>query len=54
MSGTTLSSMGLETTVRLVRHAYVLAMCNLHVLLDHPSYRFPTRSGFEAYVSERF
>ena len=30
-----------------MHHAYVLAMCNLHVLLDYPLLEVPTRARFE-------
>lgn len=33
---TTLSSLGTETAARLLRHGYVLAMANLHVILGYP------------------
>jgi len=45
---TTLSSLGAPTSVRLLRHAYVLAMCNLHVILGYPLLKVPPQSKFEA------
>ena len=38
---TTLGALGEEVTVRLLRHAYVLAMCNLHIILDYPLLDLP-------------
>lgn len=45
---TTLSKLGPEVAVRLVLHGYVLAMANLHVLLDYPLLQIPPRARFEA------
>lgn len=39
---TTLRALGAEPSVRLVHQAYVVAMCNLHVLLDYPLEKLPT------------
>lgn len=44
---TTLSKVGPEVAVRLVRHGYVLAMANLHVLLDYPLLPIPPAARFE-------
>ena len=38
---TTLGALGEEVTVRLLRHAYVLAMCNLHIILGYPLLDLP-------------
>jgi Patatin-like phospholipase len=47
---TTLSRMGGEVSARLLHHAYVLAMSNLHVLLDYPLLPVPERQRFEELV----
>ena len=39
---TTLRSLGPRTGAALIRHAYVLAMCNLHVIFDFPLGELPT------------
>lgn len=44
---TTLSPLGMTTTARLMRHAYVLAMANLHVILDYPWLDVPGPEYFE-------
>ena len=44
---TTLSKMGVEVSARLLHHAYVLAMANLHVLMDYPLLAVPDRRRFE-------
>jgi predicted acylesterase/phospholipase RssA len=49
--GTVLSALGAEASARLVRHAYVLAMVNLHVLLDYPLLPMPDPARFETLVS---
>jgi predicted acylesterase/phospholipase RssA len=43
---TTLLGLGADVTARLLHHAYVLAMVNLHVLLDFPLLELPTRERF--------
>ena len=43
---TALSKLGPHTTSRLVCHAYVLAMCNLHVVLDYPLLPIPDQRQF--------
>jgi predicted acylesterase/phospholipase RssA len=48
---TTLSRVGDERTVGLLRHAYVLAMANLHVILDYPLLKVPDPSYFERLLS---
>jgi predicted acylesterase/phospholipase RssA len=48
---TTLSTLGVEVSARLVRHAYVLAMVNLHVILDYPLLAMPDSARFERLVS---
>jgi predicted acylesterase/phospholipase RssA len=45
--GTTLWGFGTEVSARLLRHAYVLAMANLHVILDYPLLDVPSRESFE-------
>jgi predicted acylesterase/phospholipase RssA len=49
--GTSLSKMGTEISARLLHHAYVLAMANLHVLLDYPLLTVPNRQRFADFVS---
>jgi Patatin-like phospholipase len=49
--GTSLSKMGVEVSARLLHHAYVLAMANLHVLMDYPLLPLPDRSRFVDYVT---
>jgi len=44
---TTLVGLEKDITARLLYHAYVLAMVNLHVLLDYPLLQLPPRSRFE-------
>jgi len=48
---TSLSKMGVEVSARLLHHAYVLAMSNLHVLLDYPLLPMPDRQRFVDLVS---
>ena len=48
--GTTLGQLGPEVTVRLLYHAYVLAMCNLHVVLGYPLLALPGQADFAAMV----
>ena len=43
---TSLSKMGTESSARLLHHAYVLAMSNLHVALDYPFLAVPDRERF--------
>src|ERR1700693_3914628 len=43
---TVLSALGTETSASLLHHAYVLAMCNLHVLLGYPLLEVPARARF--------
>lgn len=45
---TVLSSLGNEVSARLLRHGYVLAMVNLHVLLGYPLLDVPDAQRFEA------
>lgn len=45
---TTLLGFDKEKTARLLHHAYVLAMVNLHVVLGHPLLELPTRDRFRA------
>ena len=44
---TTLSKLGPDVSVRLVRHGYVLAMANLHVLLAYPLLPIPATTRFD-------
>jgi hypothetical protein len=48
---TTLSRHGIEVSARLLHHAYVLAMANLHVVLGYPLLQVPSRERFEQLVS---
>ncbi len=45
---TTLFALSDAVTARLLRHAYVLAMVNLHVILGYPLYDVPPLADFEA------
>jgi predicted acylesterase/phospholipase RssA len=45
---TTLVGFDAERTARLLHHAYVLAMVNLHVILGYPLLELPTRDRFSA------
>ena len=45
---TTLSGLGVGPAARLVEHGYVLAMANLHVLLDYPLLTIPAPERFDA------
>jgi predicted acylesterase/phospholipase RssA len=49
--GTVLFALGVEKSARLVHHAYVLAMVNLHVQLDYPLLEMPDPARFRALVS---
>ena len=49
-ASTSLSPMGEAVTIDLLRHGYVLAMVNLHVILGYPWLEVPTRESFEAMV----
>jgi hypothetical protein len=42
--------MGETVTIDLLRHGYVLAMANLHVILGYPWLEVPDRASFEAMV----
>jgi predicted acylesterase/phospholipase RssA len=48
---TTLSRIPSPDAERLLRHGYVLAMANLHVLLDYPLFPPPPAERFEEYVA---
>lgn len=48
---TTLKALGAEASARLLRHAYVLAMCNLHVILDYPLHEIPDERSFADLVT---
>jgi len=48
---TTLGKLGPDVTARLLHHAYVLAMCNLHVVLNYPLLPFPDESELRALTS---
>jgi hypothetical protein len=47
-ASTSLSPMGEAITIDLLRHGYVLAMANLHVILGYPWLEVPSRDSFEA------
>jgi predicted acylesterase/phospholipase RssA len=48
---TSLSKMGTEISARLLHHGYVLAMANLHVVMDYPLLPVPDRKRFIDLVS---
>jgi predicted acylesterase/phospholipase RssA len=48
---TSLSKLGTEVSARLLHHAYLLAMANLHVTLDYPLLAVPDRKRFVDLVS---
>jgi predicted acylesterase/phospholipase RssA len=43
---TVLSALGADVSVRLIRHGYVLAMVNLHVILGYPLLEMPSEERF--------
>ena len=45
---TSLSRLGTDLSADLLYHGYILAMCNLHVLLGYPLLPVPGRTRFEA------
>jgi predicted acylesterase/phospholipase RssA len=47
MVKTSLSRLGDESSARLLRHAYALAMANLHVLLGYPALEVPPQKSFQ-------
>ena len=47
---TALAPLGREVSARILWHAYVLAMVNLHVILDFPLHPIPDRHAFGALV----
>lgn len=47
---TTLSRIPSPAAERLIRHGYVLALANLHVLLDYPPLPIPPADRFKGYV----
>jgi hypothetical protein len=49
---TTLSRIDSERAQSLIRHAYVLAMVNTHVLLDYPLFDVPDSGRFAELVSK--
>jgi hypothetical protein len=49
-ASTSLSPMGEAVTVDLLRHGYVLAMANLHVILGYSWLEVPSRESFQALV----
>jgi predicted acylesterase/phospholipase RssA len=49
--GTVLSALGTKVSARLVRHAYVLALVNLHVILGYPLLDLPGNDRFLDLVS---
>lgn len=48
---TTLVGLRKEVTARLLQHAYVLAMANLHVILDYPLLPLPDGGRFESLLA---
>lgn len=48
---TSLSRLGTKASARLLRHGYVLAMANCHVLLGYPALEVPPESLFEELVN---
>jgi hypothetical protein len=50
---TTLLGLGSEVTVRLLYHAYVQAMVNLHIILGYPLLELPNRERFAALLNAR-
>ena len=48
---TTLSRLGPDAAARLIYHGYVLAMANLHTILDSPLLDVPDRSRFVALLN---
>jgi predicted acylesterase/phospholipase RssA len=50
---TTLRKVGPANAARLVRHGYVLAMCNLHVILGYPLGDVPPATRFEELAGGR-
>jgi predicted acylesterase/phospholipase RssA len=48
---TVLRKLGRPTSVELLEHSYVLAMCNLHVLLDYPLLSLPGQERFNRLVA---
>ncbi len=51
--GTGLSALGNDVAARLMRHAYVLAMVNLHVILGYPLLDLPEPTRFEALLADQ-
>ena len=49
--GTVLSALGTKTAAQLIRHGYVLAMVNLHVVLGYPLLAVPGQDRFERLAS---
>ena len=43
---TVLRKLGADTTLDLLEHSYVLAMCNLHIILGYPLFPLPARDRF--------
>lgn len=48
---TNLSGLGTEVSARLIRHSYVLAMSNLHVILGYPLLEVPSMERFRRLVT---
>jgi predicted acylesterase/phospholipase RssA len=48
---TVLSSLGDQVAARLLRHGYVLAMVNLHVILGYPLLELPAHDRFEGMLA---
>jgi predicted acylesterase/phospholipase RssA len=51
--GTNLSALGVERSANLLRHAYLLAMSNLYVILGYPLVPVPSLTRFNDLVSTR-
>jgi predicted acylesterase/phospholipase RssA len=49
---TTLSGLGTDVSARLLHHAYVLAMVNLHVILGYPLLDVPDRQRFVSLLED--
>jgi predicted acylesterase/phospholipase RssA len=50
-TATTFGTFGTQRSAQLIYHAYVVAMMNLHIVLDYPLLPMPTRKEFEDFVS---
>jgi len=50
-TATTLSKLGKERSAKLIYQGYVVAMTNLHVILDYPLLEIPQLEQFDRFVS---